>query len=122
LRGSVEGFVFSMSLAVTRVLDTGGTYAPRAWSDNDDIPDDFGYSPPIPMTDDGRPRFVGDPDQVAADVEDYLDAGVRHFTLRFSAGADVSTSDYFDQLQRFADQVMDRFSKPTQPMLKGRMS
>jgi probable F420-dependent oxidoreductase len=122
LRGSAEGFTFSMSLAVTRVLDVGGAYAPRVWGHHDDIPEDFGYSPPIPTTDDGRPRFIGDPDQIAADIGVYLDAGVRHFTLRFSAGDDVSVSDYFDQMQRFANQVMDRFSKPIQPMLKGRMS
>jgi hypothetical protein len=112
LRESVEGFTFSMSLAVTRVLHPGEIYAPHAWSDDADIPVDFGYSPPIPMDDHGRPRFVGDPDEVAADIQDYLDAGVRHFTLRFSTGADAGVSDYFDQLQRFAGQVMDRFSTP----------
>jgi probable F420-dependent oxidoreductase len=120
LRGSVEGFTFSMSLAVTRVLDVGETSTPRAWGDDSDIPEDFGYSPPIPVTPDGRPRFVGNPDQLAADVEDYLEAGVRHFTLRFSAGTE-GVADYFGQLQRFADQVMDRFSKPTQPTLKGQL-
>jgi probable F420-dependent oxidoreductase len=122
LRGSVEGFAFSMSLAVTRVLDAGETYTPLSWGEDSDVPEDFGYSPPIPMADDGRPRFVGSPDQLAADVEDYLEAGVQHFTLRFSAGADIGVSDYFHQLQRFADQVMDRFPKPTQPILKGHLS
>jgi hypothetical protein len=115
LRGSGEGFAFSMSLAVTRVLKTGETYTPRSWGDDADIPEDFGYSPPIPLADDGRPRFVGHPDQLAADVEDYAAAGVRHFTLRFSAGGDIGVADYFDQLQRFADQVMDRFSAPSLP-------
>jgi probable F420-dependent oxidoreductase len=109
-RGSAEGFAFSMSLAVTRVLETGETYAPRSWGEDADIPEDFGYSPPIPLADDGRPRFVGHPDQLAADVEDYIAAGVDHFTLRFSAGDDDGVADYFDQLQRFAEQVMDRFS------------
>jgi probable F420-dependent oxidoreductase len=120
LRGSAEGFAFSMSLAVTRVLDVGETYAPRTWGDDADIPEDFGYSPPVPTTADGRPRFVGDPDQVAEDVEVYVGAGVRHFTLRFSAGADVGVSDYFHQMQRFADQVMERYSKPMHPLGKGR--
>jgi probable F420-dependent oxidoreductase len=115
MRGSVEGFAFSMSLAVTRVLKTDETYTPRSWGDDADIPEDFGYSPPIPLADGGRPRFVGHPDQLAADVEDYAAAGVRHFTLRFSAGADVGVADYFDQLARFADQVMDRFSAPSRP-------
>ena len=120
-RGSAEGFTFSISLAATRVLDVGESYTPHTWGDDAAIPEDFGYSPPIPTTADGRPRFVGDPDQVAADIEDYVDAGVRHFTLRFSAGGDVGVSDYFHQLQRFAGQVMDRFSKPMQPLLKGLM-
>jgi hypothetical protein len=104
-----------MSLAVTRVLETGETYTPRSWGEEADIPVDFGYSPPIPLADDGRPRFVGHPDQLAADVEDYRAAGVGHFTLRFSAGDEVGVGDYFDQLQRFADQVMDRFSTPSPP-------
>jgi probable F420-dependent oxidoreductase len=120
LRGSADGFTFSMSLAVTRVLDAGEASTPRTWGDDADIPEDFGYSPPIPLTADGRPRFVGDPDQVAEDVEVYIGAGVRHFTLRFSAGADVGVSDYLHQLQGFADQVMDRFPRPMQPLLKGR--
>ncbi len=115
LRGSGDQFAFSMSLAVTRVLKTGETYTPRPWGDDADVPEDFGYSPPIPLAEDGRPRFVGHPDQLAADVEEYAAAGVRHFTLRFSAGGDVGAADYFDQLQRFADQVMDRFSTPPLP-------
>jgi alkanesulfonate monooxygenase SsuD/methylene tetrahydromethanopterin reductase-like flavin-dependent oxidoreductase (luciferase family) len=115
LRGSGDQFVFSISLAATRVLEAGETYTPRSWGDDADIPEDFGYSPPIPLAHDGRPRFVGHPDQLAADVEDYAAAGVRHFTLRFSAGGDDGVADYFDQLQRFADQVMARFPTPSAP-------
>ncbi len=104
-----------MSLAVTRVLKTGETYTPRSWGDDADVPEDFGYSPPIPLAEGWPPRFVGHPDQLAADVEEYAAAGVRHFTLRFSPGGDVGVADYFDQLQRFADQVMDRFFDASAP-------
>jgi hypothetical protein len=113
LRGSSDQFVFSISLAVTRVLEVGETYTPRSWGEEADIPEDFGYSPPIPLADDGRPRFLGHPDELAADIEAYAAAGVEHFTLRFSAGDDVGVADYFDQLHRFADQVMARFSVPS---------
>jgi probable F420-dependent oxidoreductase len=115
-RGSADRFVFSISLAVTRVLQTGETYTPRSWGEEADIPEDFGYSPPVPLADDGRPRFVGHPDQLAADVEAYAAAGVEHFTLRFSVGDDVGVADYFDQLQRFADHVMARFSVSSPPL------
>lgn len=111
LRGTSEGFTFSMSLATTRVLDAGDVYQPASWAESADVPDDFGYAPALPTTNDGRPRFVGNPDQVAADIEDYRAVGVEHFTLRFSSGgADVSVSDYLNQLERFAGQVMPRFA------------
>jgi hypothetical protein len=98
------------------VLATGGTYAPASWTDIADVPDDFGYAPPIPITDDGRIRFVGTADQLANDVQDYLAAGVEHFTLRFSAGGhDTTVADYLDQLTRFAKDVMARFAEPLTP-------
>lgn len=112
MRKTSERFVFSMSLAATKVLEPGGTYKPALWADLADVPDDFGYAPAVPTTDDGRVRFVGDPDQVATDVEDYLDAGVEHFTLRFSVGGhDIVVADYLDQLQWFAQEVMARFDE-----------
>jgi probable F420-dependent oxidoreductase len=111
MRGGEAGFTFSMSLATTRVLDGSQTFAPTSWAEFSDIPEDFNYAPPVPMTDDGRTRFVGNPDQIAEDITDYLAAGVQHFTLRFAAdGRDTSVSDYLQQLQRFADDVKPRFS------------
>jgi len=74
------------------------------------VPEDFNYAPSAPLTKDGRMRFVGVADEVAADVEDYVAAGVEHFTLRFSTGGDdASVTGFLEQLQRFAGEVMPRF-------------
>ena len=114
LRSASKPFVFSMSTAVARVLEPGEVHTPASWADVADIPDDFNYAPPIPLTPGGRARFVGDPDQLASDVEEYVAAGVEHLTLRFSAGGhDVTVAGYLDQLQRFAQEVMARFDEPS---------
>lgn len=106
-------FTWSISLAATRVLGAGESYAPTSWADVSDVPADFGYAPPMPTDPDGRPRFVGDADEVAADVTEYVAAGVEHFTLRFSTGgAGSSVADYLAQLERFACEVMGRFPAP----------
>jgi hypothetical protein len=110
IRETSERFVFSISLASTHVLDAGGVYSPSLWADHGDVPEDFSYAPAAPLAKNGRMRFVGIADEVAADVEDYVSAGVEHFTLRFSTGAqDASVTDYLEQLQRFAGEVMPRF-------------
>jgi probable F420-dependent oxidoreductase len=110
MRDTSERFVFSISLATTHLLDAGGAYSPLLWADQADLPEDFGYAPAAPVTGDGRVRFVGVADEVAADVEDYVAAGVEHFTLRFSTGGqDANVTEYLDQLQRFADEVTPRF-------------
>jgi probable F420-dependent oxidoreductase len=112
IRGGEAEFTFSISLATTRVLDTRQTFVPTSWAELSEIPDDFNYAPPVPATEGGRPRFVGNPDQIAADIDDYVSAGVQHFTLRFAAdGRDSSVPDYLQQLQRFADDVKLRFPK-----------
>lgn len=106
LRGSEDGFTFSMSCAVTRVLAAGETYQPATWADAVDVPDDFGYAPEVPLAGD-RPRFVGTADQLVDDVRAYAAAGVEHVTLRFSAGgADAPPDDMADQLRRFAETVL----------------
>jgi probable F420-dependent oxidoreductase len=120
LRGGADGFTFSISLASTRVLERGAVFAPVSWADTVDVPCDFGYAPPIPVAEDGRARFVGDPDEVAADVAVYVDAGVEHFTLRFSAGdADGSVDDFLIQMARFATEVMVRFEASARTETEG---
>lgn len=104
-------FTWSISLAATRVLSAGEGYAPTSWADAANVPADFGYAPPVPTTPGGRIRFVGNPDQVAADIDEYVAAGVQHFTLRFSVGgAAWSEADFLTQLERFAREVMPRFT------------
>ncbi|HVX21217.1 MAG TPA: TIGR03619 family F420-dependent LLM class oxidoreductase [Acidimicrobiales bacterium] len=104
-------FTFSYSCAVTAVLDAlPADYRMGTWDEVPDIPADFSYSPPVPAAPDGRPRFVGTPDLVAADVAAYVAAGVDHFTLRFANGSpDVGVADLLSQMGRFADEVAPRF-------------
>jgi probable F420-dependent oxidoreductase len=101
-RGHADGFTFSMSCAITRVLEPGEVFKPTTWGDDVAIPDDFGYAPAVPVTD-GRARFVGTADHLRADVQAYADVGVEHLTLRFAhGGPDVPPADFADQLHRFA--------------------
>ena len=99
-RGSADGFTFSMSCAVTRVLADGETFQPATWGDAADVPDDFGYAPAVPLAG-SRPRFVGTIDELRDDVAAYAEAGVEHLTLRFSHG-ETSPDDMAEQLRRFA--------------------
>ena len=68
-----------------------GPYVTGSWSDLGDIPDDFSYAPPMPTDESGRPHFMGTPDQVTADIEQYVAAGVEHFVLRFATGGPETT-------------------------------
>ena len=53
--------------------------------------------------------LVGDPDDVSAQLQKYVDAGVRHFTLGF---VPISSSEVTATAMRlFADQVMPRFAE-----------
>jgi probable F420-dependent oxidoreductase len=100
-------FTFSYSCAVTTILDEPPTeFHAGTWDELGDIPDDFSYAPPLPTTDDGRPHFLGTPEQVAADIDEYVDAGVEHFTLRFAnGGPGVGVDDMVGLMQRFVSEV-----------------
>jgi probable F420-dependent oxidoreductase len=116
MRDARAPFTWSMSLAATKVLEPGESLEAASWGDTPDIPEDFGYAPPIPMTEDQRVRFVGNADQVAGDVCEYAAAGVEHFTLRFAAtGNDVSVPGFVDQLERFAQHVVPRVADMSPP-------
>jgi alkanesulfonate monooxygenase SsuD/methylene tetrahydromethanopterin reductase-like flavin-dependent oxidoreductase (luciferase family) len=107
-----SAFTFSYSCAVTTILDrTPPTYVTDTWGELEEIPEDFSYAPAVPMADDGRPRFVGTPDLVAADIEAYVAAGVEHFTLRFAhGGSDVGVAQLLGQMERFMTEIAPRFS------------
>lgn len=99
-------FVFSMSCPSGAVLD-----APRdRWDEARPARParaEYAYAPPVPRAPDGRPRFTGTPDQLAADVTTYADAGVEHLVLRFwtSARRDMIVDQLEEQMARFAREV-----------------
>jgi len=90
-------FTFSYSCGATRLLDRPEPAwpAPRPRAP---VGSEFRYAPAAWVADDGRPRFVGTPDQVIGDLRLLATAGVDHVVLRFGS-ADVS------QLERFAAEV-----------------
>jgi alkanesulfonate monooxygenase SsuD/methylene tetrahydromethanopterin reductase-like flavin-dependent oxidoreductase (luciferase family) len=90
-------FTFSYSCGATRLL-TGhrASWAPppaRAPRGSE-----YRYMPAAWVDEDDRPRFIGTPDQVIADLRLLQEAGVDHVTLRFG------TADTAD-LERFAAEV-----------------
>ncbi len=112
-RAAQAPFTFSYSCAVTTLLERPpDDRALGTWDEMADIPDDFSYSPPIPLAGDGRPRFVGTPDVVGDDIEAYVAAGVEHFTLRFANGSpDVGPAELLAQLRWFATDIAPRFAR-----------
>jgi probable F420-dependent oxidoreductase len=101
-------FTFSMSCATTQVVDDGrGPWATNTWDEEMQLPEDFGYAPPVPVAADDRPRFVGTPDQLRGDLDAYAAGGVQHITLRFSAGGpDVPPDAMQAQMDRFSREVL----------------
>ena len=95
-------FTFSYSSAATSLLDR-----PReSWSAapvTAPADSEFSYAPEPWTDEDGRPRLVGTPDQVIADLRLLDRAGVDHVTLRFG------TTDTH-QLERFAAEVTPSFA------------
>lgn len=107
--GGAGGFTFSYSCGVTKLDTGGGPYATGSWADVEGVPDDFSYAPPMPGTPDGRPHFMGTPDQVARDIDEYVGAGVEHFALRFATGGPETTpAQVTEQAERFAREVLPR--------------
>ena len=104
-------FSWSYSCPETKLLDeSGATRVSYTYEAAGEIPDDFTYAPPTPTADDGRPRFIGTVDEVSDDIAQFVDAGVRHFALRFFAGSPGFGVDQFvAQLERFASEVAPRF-------------
>jgi alkanesulfonate monooxygenase SsuD/methylene tetrahydromethanopterin reductase-like flavin-dependent oxidoreductase (luciferase family) len=97
-----EPFTFSYSCSLTQLLlqsrddwPAPRTRAPRG--------SEFRYAPEDWTDEDGRPRFVGTPDQVVSDLQRLEAAGVEHVTLRFG-------STEVDQLERFAREVRPAFA------------
>lgn len=96
-------FTYSYSCPPCQILDEGEPLPPPITYDAlGDVPEEFGYAPPVPVDTDGRPRFVGTARQVAADIALFIDHGVEHFALRFMAH---TLSEVLEQWERFARDV-----------------
>jgi alkanesulfonate monooxygenase SsuD/methylene tetrahydromethanopterin reductase-like flavin-dependent oxidoreductase (luciferase family) len=96
-------FTFSFSAATTSFADAPvdgwPPPAPRAPEGSE-----FRYAPEPWLAPDGRPRLVGTPDDLIADLRLLADAGVDHVTLRFRT-TDPSS------LERFAREVAPAFAQ-----------
>jgi probable F420-dependent oxidoreductase len=107
-RGEVP-FSFSYSCPPTRLVAMDPQRPPganQAYGGAPQLPPDYDYLPTMPVDSSGRSRFVGTPDQVAGDIDDFVKAGVEHFALRFSVGApDDSAEKLIAQLEWFAAEV-----------------
>ena len=101
LAGIDAPFTFSFSAATTALTDVpaDGWPPPPAR-----VPEgsEFRYAPEPWVASDGRPRLVGSPDDLIADLRLLADAGVEHVTLRFG------TTDPLP-LERFAREVAPAF-------------
>ena len=101
-------FTFSYSCPLVNVmLDPSERPTVQPYTERADIPDEYRYAPPFPATADGRALFTGSPDEVAADVRAYVDAGVEHFALRFHIGEPgFGITRFTEQLERFETLVL----------------
>ena len=76
-----------------------------------EVPAEYGYAPPFPVDTDGRPLFVGTPDELVRDVAALEAAGVEHVALRFWSGSPGFTvDDIVEQMRRFATDVAPAFA------------
>jgi len=106
-RGGADGFTFSLTCPQTTVQDPAAPPARSlTYADVGVVPVDYAYAPGVPVAADGRPRFIGSPEEIAADVADYVAAGVQQFTLRFwTVADDVGVADVSGQMERFMAEV-----------------
>ncbi len=111
LRPSIDDFTFSYSCPEVHVR-MGATAEPPVFHvyGGSTLPEDFSYAPPPPVDGEGRSRFIGTPEEVRGDVATYVDAGVRHFLLRFwTTQADIGVSGVLRRMQAFAEEVAPAF-------------
>jgi alkanesulfonate monooxygenase SsuD/methylene tetrahydromethanopterin reductase-like flavin-dependent oxidoreductase (luciferase family) len=96
-------FVFSYSCPPTQsVLDGSERPPPMSFDPAVEIPAEYGYAPPLPLTGDGRAMMTGTPDEVATDIAELAAAGVEHLALRFSVfDPTPGAGNFIEQLERF---------------------
>ena len=100
--GLEDPFTFSYSCMATALIDKRRPWSPPA--PRPPTGSEFRYQPEAWVAADNRPRFIGTPDEVAADLCLLEEAGVDHVVLRFGT---VETRP----LERFAAEVMPRFEE-----------
>ena len=106
-----SGFTYSYSCPHTRVLlDASESSHSTTYADWGEIPDEYGYAPPVPEAAGGRPMFVGTPEQLVDDIRALVGAGVDHFALRFWAGETNRPDAVIDQMAAFAERVAPAFA------------
>lgn len=93
-------FTFSYSCMATALVDKRRSWSPPP--PRHPMGSDFRYQPAAWVADHDRPRFVGTPDEVSADLRLLEEAGVDHVVLRFG-------SSDTRPLERFASEVMPLF-------------
>ena len=70
------------------------------------MPPEYNYAPAPPVAPDGRPRFTGTADELAADLRALGEVGVEHVALRFSVGREPhDLADFVQQAERFTTMV-----------------
>ena len=106
-RGRRRAFTFSYSCPQTRVVTEGETSLhSTTYADLGEIPDEYHYAPAVPEAADGRPLFIGTPEQLVADIDAFVAVGVDHFALRFWAGTPgVGPAQVIEQMRLFAELV-----------------
>lgn len=100
--GLLGPFTFSFSCGMTALLDAD----PGQWPappERAPLGSEFRYAPAPWVAPDGRPRLVGTPDQVVADLKLLEAAGVEHVVLRFGPTGTAP-------LERFAREVAPAFA------------
>ena len=113
--GAGGPFTFSYSCPQTRVVvgDDPAALHSTTYADLGEVPDEYSYAPAVPETPDGRPMFIGTPEQLVADIDAFVAVGVDHFALRFWAGTPgVTPAQTIEQMRLFAELVAPNVAPP----------
>ena len=110
--GAVDQFTFSYSCPPTRLVLTDAERPKTVGYGAAEVPDDYRYAPPFPTAPNGRPRFIGSPEELIEDIRELETAGVEHLALRFSIGVPAEDLAHLTrQMQRFMEHVAPAFAE-----------
>ena len=77
-----DPFTFSYSAPICHVTKSPRPFERRNTAPSRSSRPEYEYSPAIPTDRTGRPLLSGTPEQVAADIDKYMESGVQHMVLR----------------------------------------